>query len=194
MQHLILKNVLNNVILESLRLKIARMLLRKKIARVKRQRMLYDFASAKYIGVLCSPQNEVDTGHLKDFLQYFSQKGIRYLVLGYFDGKQIPENFLYWKGMDFITRKDLNLFFMPEGPMVDKFIGEPFDMLINCNVVNYFPMEYISQLSAAKCKVGIMHEDEPVYDLMINIEKNRTIEYFLKNLEKYFSNLRKPQE
>ena len=187
-------NVLNIVILGNLRLKVARMLLRKKIARVKRQKMLYDFASAKYIGVLCSPHNEIDTGHLKAFLQYLSQKGIRYSVFGYFDENQIPENFLYWKGIDFITRKDLNFFFMPEGTMVDKFVGEPFDMLINCTIVNYFPVEYISQLSVAKFKVGIMREDEPAYDLMIDIEKNRTIEYFLKNLEKYLSNLRKPQE
>ena len=187
-------NILNVVILEGLRLKIAGMLLRRKEVRVKRQRILYDFASAGYVGVLCSPQNEVDTGHLKDFLQNLSQKGIRYLVLGYFDGNQIPENFLYWKGLDFITRKDLNFLFIPEGTMVEKFISEPFDMLINCNIANYFPVEFISQLSVAKCKVGIMHECEPSYDLMIDIEKKRTVEYFLENLEKYLSNLRKPQE
>jgi len=180
------------VILEGLRLKIANMLLRRKKARVKRQKALYDFASAKYIGVLCSPQNEVDTGHLRDFLQYLLRKGIRYSVLGYFDGNQVPENFLYWKGMDFMTRKDLNFFFMPEGPMVEKFIREPFDMLINCNIADYFAVEYMSQLSVAKCKVGIMRKGEPAYDLMIEIEKNPTIEYFLKNLEKYLTNLRKP--
>jgi len=193
-QHFFLINVLNIVILEDLRLKIAKIFLRKKQSRVKRQKMLYDFASARYVGVLCSPQNEVNTEHLKDFLHYLMQKGIRYSVLGYFDGKQIPENFLYWKGIDFITRKDLNLFFMPESPMVDRFIREPFDMLINCNIANYFSLEYISQLSVAKCKVGIMRNDDPAYDLMIDIEKNPAIEFFLENLEKYLSNLRKPQE
>ena len=178
------------MILESIRLKIANMLLRKKKARVKRQKALYDFASAKNIGVLCSPMNEVDTGYLRDFLQYLSQKGAQYSVLGYFDGNQVPDNFLYWKGMDFITRRDLNFFFMPEGTMVEKFIREPFDMLINCNISEYFAVEYISQLSLAKCKVGVMRKSEPAYDLMIDIGKNPTIEFFLKNLEKYLSNLR----
>ena len=156
--------------------------------------MLFDFASAKNIGVLCSPQDATGTGHIKDFLHYLSQKGIHYSVLGYFDGKKIPDNFLYWKGMDFITRQDLNFFFMPEGPVVDKFISEPFDMLINCNIAGYFPVEYMSQLSMAKCKVGIMRKGESCYDLMIDIEKNCTIEYFLKNLGIYLSNLRHPQE
>ena len=187
-------NIFNVVILGDLRLRIAQMLLRKKKSKVKRQKMLHDFASAKYVGVLCSPQNETDTGHLKNFLQYLSQKGIRYSVLGYFDGNQIPENFLYWKGMDFITRKDLNFFFIPDSPMVDKFIREPFDMLINCNVADYFAMEFIDCLSVAKCKVGIMRTIDPAYDLMIDITKNHTIEFFLENLEKYLSNLRKSQE
>ena len=169
------------------------MLLRKKSAKVKRQKKLYDFSSAKYVGVLCSPQDNVSTEHLKDFLYYLSQKGIRYSVFGYFDGKVIPENFLYWKGMDFITRKDLNFFFIPKNPVVDKFVLEPFDMLINCTVTPYFPVEYMAQVSVAKCKVGIMREEESHYDLMIDIQKNHTIEYFLKNLEKYLANIRQPQ-
>jgi len=155
--------------------------------------MLHDFASAKYVGVLSSPQDEVCTGHLRDFLCHLTQKGIQYSVFGYFDGNEIPENFLYWKGMDFITRKDLNIFSIPKSPVVDKFILEPFDMLINCTVTQHFPVEYVSQLSVAKCKVGIMREGESCYDLMIDIQKNRTIEYFLKNLEKYLSNIRQPQ-
>jgi hypothetical protein len=181
------------VIFESVRLKIADMLLRKKSVNVKRQKMLHDFASAKYIGVLCSPQDEMSTEQLKDFLFYLSQKGIRYSVFGYFDGEDIPENFLYWKGMDFITRKDLSFFFIPKNPMVDKFVLEPFDMLINCSLTAYFPMEYIVQLSVAKCKVGIMRKGETCYDLMFDIQKNHTIEYFLNNLDKYLSNIRYPQ-
>ena len=178
---------------ETLRLRIARMLLRRRSAKTKRKKMLFDFASAKYIGVLCSSLDEVNTAHLRNFLYYLSQKGIKYSVIGYFDGKDIPENFLYWKEMDFITRKDLNFFFIPVSPTVDKFINEPFDMLINCNVTRFFPVEYISQLSVARCKVGTMSEDESCYDLMIDIKKNQTIEYFLKNLEIYLTNLKNPQ-
>ena len=187
---LVFKNI---VIFESIRLKIANMLLRKKNARVKRQRKLYDFATAKYVGVLCSPQDEVSTGYLRDFLYHLTQKGIQYSVFGYFDGNDIPENYLYWKGLDFITRKDLNFFFIPQSPFVDQFVLEPFDMLINCTITRYFPVEYISQLSVAKCKVGAMHEGETCYDLMIDIQKKPTIEYFLNNLEKYLSNIRQPQ-
>ena len=154
--------------------------------------MLFDFATAKYIGILCSPQDETTTGHIKNFLQYLSQKGIKYLVFGYFDGKNIPDNFLYWKEMDFITHQDLNFFFMPENRIIDKFIREPFDMLINCSLVDYFPVEYIVQLSVAKCKVGVLHEGESNYDLMIDVQKNRTVEYFLKNLKLYLTNIRHP--
>jgi len=155
--------------------------------------MLFDFASAKYIGVLCSSLDEASTVHLKKFLHHLSQKDIKFSVIGYFDGKNIPENFLYWKEFDFFTRKDLNFFYIPDSSMIGKFINEPFDMLINCNIDGYFPVEYISQLSLAKCKVGIMSENGSCYDLMIDIQKKQTIEYFLKNLEIYLTNLKNPQ-
>jgi len=38
-----------------------------------------------------------------------------------------------------------------------------------------------------------MREGETCYDLMIDIEKKRTVDYFLKNLEVYLSNLRQSQ-
>ena len=177
------------MILEGLRHNIARIFLRKRAAKLKRHKMLYDFASAKHIGILCAPQDEVSTVHLKEFLHTLSRKGIKYSVFGYFNEKRIPENFLYLKDMDFITHQDLNFLFIPKSPTVTKFIQEPFDMLINCCLFDYFPVRYMSQLSMAKCKVGIMREDESIYDLTIDIKKNKTIEYFLKNIEKYLSNL-----
>ncbi len=183
----------NTVFLEKLRLKTGNMLLRRKIAKMKRQKMLFDFASAKYVGLVCSTADEVSTGHLKDFLQYLTQKGIKYLVLGYFDGKKIPDNFLYWKGIDFITQNDLDFFCIPKNPVADKFITEPFDMLINCSINSYFPLEYIVQLSQAKFKVGISHDDDSCYDLMIDVKKNKTLDYFLENLKVYLSNLRHPE-
>ena len=183
----------NSVIFENLRYKISHVLLRKKVAKIKRQKMLFDFASAKYVGVLCSPKNEIDAANLKEFLSYLTQKGIKYSVVGYFDEKKIPENFLYMKDIEFITREDLNFLFIPENPIVKKFIDEPFDMLVNCSLVDYFPINYVAHLSMAKCKVGIMRKDETCYDLMIDITKNPTTEYFLENLEKYLSNLRQSQ-
>jgi len=160
---------------------------------MKRQKKLFDFASAKYIGVLCSPLDELSTGQLKVFLYYLSKKDIKYTVFGYFDEKKIPENFLYWKGINYITKNDINFFFIPKSPIVNEFIHEPFDMLINCSMEQYFPLEYIAQLSKASCKVGIMRDDKVSYDLMIDIQKNKNIEYFLSNLKEYLSNLISPK-
>ena len=168
------------------------MLLRKKSAKLKRQKMLFDFASAKYVGILCATEDEENTRILKDFLNFLSQRGINYLVLGYFDGKKIPDNFLYWKGMEFITQNNLNFFFIPKNPTVDKFITEPFDLLINCSVRGYFPVEYMAQMSIAKCKVGTLHENQTDYDLMFDIQKQKNVGYFLENLKLYLSDLRNP--
>ena len=177
------------MILEEFRHKVARIYLRKRFAMVQRQRMMYDLSSAKYIGILCAPQDEACIVLLKEFLNTLSRKGIKYSVLGYFNKNKIPENFLYLTGMDFIIQKDLNLLLIPQNTSVDKFIQEPFDMLIDCSIPDYFPIEYIARLSLAKYKVGIFREGEPYYDLTVDITKNRTIEYFFKSLDMYLSNL-----
>ena len=169
------------------------MLLRNRAAKRIRQKELYDFASAKYVGLLFVPQDEASTVHLKNFLHYLTQRGIKYFVLGYFDREDIPDNFLYLKNIDFITKKDLNFLFIPQSLTVEKFIEEPFDMIINCTPARYFALEYILQMSIAKFKVGIVDKEKSGYDLMIDISKERTIEYFFKNLEIYLSNLRNPK-
>ena len=178
------------MIFENLRYKIANVVLRRKQAKVNRQKALYDFASAKHLGLVSSIHNEADAACLKEFLHYLSRRAIKYTVFGYIVDSKIPENFLYLKDMDFITRENLNFLFIPNTPNVQKFIDNPFDILICCNVSNFFPVEYIAQLSLAKCKVGIKQDHEYGYDLTIDISKERTIEYFLKNLVIYLSNLR----
>ena len=166
--------------------------LRRKAAKQQRQKVLHDFASAKHIGLLSVVQNEADTACLKEFLHYISRRDIKYTVFGYFMDNNIPENFLYLKNMDFLTQKNLNFLFIPKSPEVEKFIAEPFDILISCNISNSFPVKYISQLSKAKYKVGILNEDSAGYDLTIDISKEKTIEYFLKNIVIYLSNLKNP--
>jgi hypothetical protein len=176
--------------LENIRLNIARRKLRKRTANLKRQKALYDFASAKSIGIICASADEKSVHILKEFLQFLSQKNIQYRVLGYFNMKKIPNNFLFWKEMDFFTQKELNYFFIPASPTVDKFIATPFDMLINCSMEPYFPIEYIMQSSVAKCKVGI--SDNQYNDLSLELKK-REIGIFLENVRLYLSNLRKTE-
>ncbi|MDR3094643.1 MAG: hypothetical protein LBU62_08405 [Bacteroidales bacterium] len=104
--------------------------------------------------------------------------------------KKIPNNFLFWKEWDFFTQKELTFFFTPTSPTVNKFIVTPFDMLINCSMESYFPIEYIMRLSVAKCKVGI--SDSPYNDLSLELKK-KEIGVFLENVKLYVSNLRKTE-
>ncbi|MDR1673304.1 MAG: hypothetical protein LBS09_07600 [Bacteroidales bacterium] len=178
------------MIFDGLRLKVARRILRRKSAKLKRQKMLFDFASAKYIGIICASSDETSVNILKSFLQFLSGNNIKYQVLGYFNGKKIPNNFLFRKEIDFITQNNLNAFCIPKGEVAEKFMTEPFDMLLNCSMNCYFPIEYMVQVSMAKCKVGISGDNFPDYDLMIDVGKKKDIGYFLDNLRLYLSNLR----
>ena len=57
--------------------------------------------------------------------------------------------------------------------MVDAFIKEPFDLLINLSLEDYYPIRYIIALSPALFKVGKFDANEIYLDFMIDIEKEK---------------------
>jgi hypothetical protein len=156
------------------------------MAAQKRQKMLFDFSSAKTVGIICASVNERDY-ILNNFRHFLSQRGIQYQLLEYCNGKKIPENNSFLNELDFFTQKDLSFFFIPHSPAVNKFINRPFDMLINCSMKTYFPVHYVMGVSRARCKVGIGNEEEN--DLSMDIKK-KEIGYYLENVKLYLTNLR----
>ena len=57
--------------------------------------------------------------------------------MGFVDKKQLPNGQFAQYGLDFFTRKDLDFRLIPKDPIVDNFIREPFDILINLNNGNH---------------------------------------------------------
>ena len=64
---------------------------------------------------------------------------------------------------------------MPVSEVTDKFIKEPFDILIDLSLENYYPIQYNTALSPAKFKAGRYTQDDPYLDLMIDIEKEKQL-------------------
>jgi hypothetical protein len=97
------------------------------------------------------------------------------------DTKQLIDHYLYRKGFDFFTRKQLNWFFKPQSENVDAFIKKPFDLLIDLSLDNPFPLKYIITFSEAKFKAGRYSDNCNYLDLMIDITKENEAMTALKD-------------
>ncbi len=147
--------------------------LNKKLRNVQRMVKVCNIRDARQVGIIYNATEFVSFEIIKDFAKELSQQKINLSILGYVDSKKLIDHYLYRKGFDFFSRNDLNWFYKPTSEVVDKFIQQPFDILIDLSLEYYYPVKYIVALSAAGFKVGRYSADESFIDMMIDIEKEK---------------------
>ena len=122
---------------------------------------------------------------MKRFLHFLSDQNNKVVALCFVDFKKVPDYYLLRKGFNFFSRKDLNLYFLPQTSFINDFIEKPFDILIDLSTNYNFPLHYICSLSKAKYKIG---RQQPLYtnfDLMIDISKENNVEALIENIKYY---------
>jgi len=165
--------------------------LNKKLRQFKRIRESHNLETAKTAGILFTPTDQVSFEQIKQFLTYLGNYKLQIYVLGYIDAKTIPESFLFWKGINLFSRKELNWSMVPKTPVVTDFIDKPFDVLLDLSLDDFFPVEYIARLSKSKFKVGRFTENHSSYDLMFELEKGNSLDSYLEYIKKYLNMINK---
>jgi hypothetical protein len=128
---------------------------------------------AESIGILFNATDQVSFEIVKELVKDLTTKKNSIDVLGFVDSKQLIDHYLYRKGFDFFTRKQLNWYYKPEAENVKIFIEKPFDLLINLSLDEPYPILYILASSMAKFKAGIFIEGQEYLDFMIDIRKEK---------------------
>jgi hypothetical protein len=158
---------------------------------VKRSVISCNIRDAENIGILFNATDQVSFEIVKELVKNLSSRNNSIDVLGYVDSKQLIDHYLYRKGFDFFTRKQLNWYYKPETDVVNSFINKPFDLLINLSLDEPYPILYILASSIAKFKAGLYVEGQDYLDFMIDINKEKEAMENLRH-EIYFE-LNKPE-
>jgi hypothetical protein len=156
-----------------MRLKVGEYVLNKNIKHVNHIIKSCNINNAKSIGILFNATDSVSFEVVRNFVKDISDKAKTVVVLGFVDSKQLIDHYLYRKGFEFFTRNELNWYGKPESEAVNNFIKQEFDILINLNLEDNYPIKYILSLSKASFKVGRLTEAHQFHDLMIDIEHEK---------------------
>ena len=140
---------------------------------LKRTVVSCNIKDAETIGILFNATHQVSFEIVKELVKNLGTKHNTIDVLGYVDSKQLIDHYLYRKGFDFFTRKQLNWYFKPETENVKAFINKPFDLLINLSLDEPYPILYILASSMAKFKAGLYVKGQEYLDFMIDISKEK---------------------
>jgi hypothetical protein len=170
--------------LQQIKENIGTYMLDQRLKDFKRERQACSLHNAKEVGIVFSIQNESDFDQIKTFLHDLAEKKINILVMAYVHEKRVPDKYLFWKGINILSKNDLNWMSIPTSNQAVEFMNKPFDILIDLNTHPVFPISYLVQLSQARFKVGPVLPSLPIHDFMIEI-KNNDIQYFIEQLHIY---------
>jgi hypothetical protein len=161
-------NWLNNI-----KIRLGKRVLDKKVNTMKRVPVLCNIGDAQHIGIIYNATEFVSFEIIRNLVKDLTLGQRKITVLGYVDSKKLIDHYLYRKGFDFFSKNELNWYSRPVSSVVDHFIREPFDLLINLSLEEYYPIQYITALSAATFKAGRYSPEDNSLDFMIDIDKEK---------------------
>lgn len=147
--------------------------------------------AARSIGIIFNAKDERTFKQIREFSDKLRGGGLRTVkALGFVPKAEVAAFLQSSQDFDFFTREDFNWYYKPQGRKVAGFISEPFDILIDLRLSKFTSLLFIVALSRAQFKVGRYRTDfKEFYDLMIDVEDNSDLSYFIEQIHKYLDML-----
>ena len=124
----------------SLRIRAGSNILRKKSLKVKRKRDFVNLKKAARIGIVWDIIKNDDLAAISDFILKMNERGIKVDIIGFFHGKQLPDNLTALRYITCLKREDLSFLYRPKTVEADRFINSAFDILIEISFRDCLPV------------------------------------------------------
>lgn len=172
---------------KNIRLNRGKAILRKKMGRMKRKRFKGNISNARTLGIVWDATNPDELSFLSQFHQKMAERNIDVKILGYYPGKHLPDKLTAIRYLVCLKKEDINITYRPASREAESFIETGFDILIEINHKDIFPLRYVSSLSKAGFKVGFFDKesDKSPFDLMMEFNKSTDINTYLTQVIYY---------
>jgi len=161
-------------------------MLGQRLKRTRRNKKFNNLHHSHKIGIAWDGSNPDDFEAITAFYQEMQKINIQVDIVCYYPKKVLPDRYTAIRYLTCIKRSDLNFFYIPQSDDVDEFINTPYEILIDINNNNLFPVMFITVLSRAEFKVGakdLGYTDR--IDMTIDISKQNDPAYFLQQVKYY---------
>ena len=177
---------------KNIRARLGQLRFNKEVQKQKYKAEVIGFAEAASIGILYDATIERDYEAVKAYVKTVrTQYKKDILAMGFVDKKKLPSSQFAQYGLDFFTRSDLDFRLIPNNPIVKNFIEQKFDILINLNSGNCFPLRYIAALSNSRFRVGRYDpKSTSCYDMMLNLNGDTSIKEVIEETEHFLRKIK----
>ena len=151
-----------------------------------RTKAFVNMEQAASVGILFDATNSENFELVKKYIVYLRDMKKRVKAIGFYNQRTPPPMTYSKLEYDFFSIKDLNWYNFPDTIYVRNFIEDEYDILLDLNLTDLFPLKYISALSRAKFKVGKKDDkNNGIFDMMIDADISKGLKYFLRNMDSY---------
>lgn len=168
------------------RLAVGRSIVKRKLKKNYRIKKFNSLKNAHKIGIVWDGSNIDYFKCITAFFLEMQEKGIQVDIVCYYPGKILPDEYTALRYITCFKRSDLNLFFIPHISDLDEFIDTPYEILIDINFKNHFPLYLVSALSKAEFKIGAGRTiNHNTFDMTIEIGNKKDISYYIDQVRHY---------
>ena len=177
---------------KSIRQKIGKTILSKKLSKINRVVHYSDIGEVSKVGIVWDATRISEFPALSRFYHKMHERKIDVMILGYYPGKELPDQYTAIRFLNCIKFNELDYFYHPASPDASTFIKNKFDVLIDINFNKLVPLLYVSLLSTAGLKVGLFEADSKInpFDLMMDIKDKTDVENYLNQIIYYLEMIR----
>jgi hypothetical protein len=155
----------------------------------RRQRQVFNLEGANRITILFDGTEPKDVQRVKTFVNELSKGKELVSALGYVNEKDKSFEHMSTLHFDFFSNEELNWYGKPQGMVIENFLKEDYDILIDLSLKEFYPLTYMAVASPAKFKVGRCREDVTVFDLTIDNKKDTSLEALIKEILHYLNRI-----
>ena len=174
-------------IIEDFKQKVGKWVFHREIKFNTRFKEVCNLEDARSIGILYDATTKEQIEIIKPFVSYFFDLKKDVKALGFVNSKQLSYCHVPKLQYDFFYKKDLNWYYKPESYIIDNFIKKEYDILINLCDSSIIPIKYLIASSIARFKVGVYEENYEIYDLMISLKDDNSMQKLMNEIKHYIS-------
>lgn len=165
---------------------IGRKVLISRARALRRNKRFNNLHNAHKIALVWSVEKEDDLKIINSFHKEMQKREIQTDIICYYPGYILPDNLTALRHINCFKLSDLNYFYMPVSPGIIEFINTPYEILIDINFENRFPLQWITALSMAELKIGTIDaEISYLLDMTFDLNTKKEIAYYLDQVKCY---------
>ena len=156
----------------------------------QRVHQVFNLTGANRVSILFDATETENIQTVKSFVNSISKGKQAVSVLGYVNKKDKSFEHMSILHFDFFSNEELNWYGKPQGMVIDNFLKEDFDILIDLTLANFYPLTYLAVASPSKFKVGRSRADVSVFDLTIDHKKDASLEMLINEITHYLNRIK----